>query len=257
MATDALANTVAAPPPTATVPIKSNPIEPSTDKKKKRDKTDKKEAPLIAPVVPVTAAPKQQPQETPQDSSMSSVSAAKQAEAALKQSLQKAKSKQPASISTSQTTAPASTNTPALVSVADEPPKNGAPLLMHKATQLLKKAAIALGPARAIVDNQSPGYVCVITFNKADILLSHYTNMYVVDPNQRVTVEAISDPIGLFVAIVYKAADGYLHYKRWLCKNDAEMVVQSVASMYDIVVNGGNFPRSPNHFPLDLTHFHI
>ena len=31
----------------------------------------------------------------------------------------------------------------------------------------------------------------------------------------------------------------YLHFKRWLCKNESEMTVHSVASMYDIVVSGG------------------
>jgi hypothetical protein len=104
---------------------------------------------------------------------------------------------------------------------------------------LMHKAALALGPAHALVENLTPGVVCVLTFNKADILLTAYSNMYVLEPGQRLTVEALPDPFGLVVAIVYKAENHFLFYKRWLCRNESEMVVHSVVSMYDMVVTGG------------------
>ena len=94
--------------------------------------------------------------------------------------------------------------TPAPATVAS----SGSKVFVAKAKQLLKKAALALGPSHAIVENQSDTYVCIITFNKSGILLSHYSNLYVIDPTQKMRVEAIPDPVGLFVCIVYKASEG-------------------------------------------------
>jgi hypothetical protein len=112
-------------------------------------------------------------------------------------------------------------------------------VMRSKAQQLLKRAALALGSSYATVVNYTGICLCVLTFNKADLLFTNYASMCVVDPGQRLRVEALPDPIGLFVAIVYKAADGYLHYKRWLCKTQSEMVVHSMAK-YDIDVDGGD-----------------
>lgn len=108
-----------------------------------------------------------------------------------------------------------------------------------KAQQILKKAILALGPAYAIVENQCNDMLCVITFNKADILLKNYHRLYIIDPGQRSRVEALPDPAGLFVAVVYKVDNGYFYYKRWLCATEAEMVVRSAVSVYEMEVAGG------------------
>lgn len=96
-----------------------------------------------------------------------------------------------------------------------------------------------MGPAHSSIENRTSSYLCVITFNKTDLLFNYYNNLYILEPGQKLLVEANPDPVGLYVAVVYKAADGFLHFKRWLCQNEAEMVVLSV-NRYDIDVSGGN-----------------
>lgn len=114
----------------------------------------------------------------------------------------------------------------------------GKPLL-SQAQQLLKKAIIVLGPANCTVINNSDGKLCVLTFNKADLFFTNYSHMYTIDTGQSQRVEALSDPNGLFVAIVYKAVDNYLHYKRWHCANGSELTVMSV-NKQEIQVSGEN-----------------
>ena len=95
-----------------------------------------------------------------------------------------------------------------------------------------------MGAAHAGVTNKTKGHICVITFNKSELIFNAYANLYIIDPNTTQNVEAITDPIGLYVAIVYKASDGYLHYKKWLCQNETELIVNSI-NKYDIEVSGG------------------
>ena len=109
----------------------------------------------------------------------------------------------------------------------------------RKAQQILKKAILALGPAYATVENQCNHMLCVITFNKADILLKNYNRLYIVDPGHKMRVEALPDPAGLFVAVVYKAENGYFYYKRWLCSTEADMIVRSAVNVYEMDVVGG------------------
>jgi hypothetical protein len=95
-----------------------------------------------------------------------------------------------------------------------------------------------MGPAHSNVVNRTAGKLVVITFNKADLMFSFYTKLYILEPNETLTVEASADPVGLYVAIVYKASEGYLHFKRWLCLNESEMVVVSMTKN-DMDVVGG------------------
>ena len=111
--------------------------------------------------------------------------------------------------------------------------------LFSQAQQLLKKAIIVLGPANCTVINSSENKLCVLTFNKADLFFTNYYHMYAIDTGQSQRVEALSEPNGLFVAIVYKAVDNYLHYKRWHCANGSEITVQSVTKQ-EIIVSGEN-----------------
>ena len=124
------------------------------------------------------------------------------------------------------------------VPAATNPPINEK-VFAKKAQQILKKAILALGPAHATVENQCSHMLCVITFNKADILLKNYHRLYIVDPGQTMRVEALPDPAGLFVAVVYKVDNGYFYYKRWLCSTEAEMAVRSAVSVYEMDVVGG------------------
>lgn len=95
-----------------------------------------------------------------------------------------------------------------------------------------------MGQAHASVENRTSARVVVITFNNADAMFTNYSNLYVLEPLQKMKVEASPDPVGLHVAIVYKVTEKHFHYKRWLCLNDAEMVVRSVIGE-DIEVTGG------------------
>lgn len=103
-----------------------------------------------------------------------------------------------------------------------------------------------MGPAHSTVVNRSDSHICVITFNKADLLFRFYNNLYVIAPGEAMNVESNPDPVGHYVAIVYKAEKGVFHYKRWLCNNECEMIVKSIKK-YEIEVTGG---KHLLHLPL-------
>lgn len=114
--------------------------------------------------------------------------------------------------------------------------QEGKPLL-SKAQQLLKKAVLVLGPAHCIVVNTTATKLCVVTFNRTDLFFTNYSQMYAIDSGQSTRVEALSDPNGLFVAIIYKAVDNFLHYKRWHCGNGTTLTVLGV-NTNEIQVSG-------------------
>lgn len=65
--------------------------------------------------------------------------------------------------------------------------------------------------------------------------------MYILEPGESKQVEAaLSNPIGLKIAIVYDAApDGQLlMYKRWQCKNESVLTITSINGE-DIATYGG------------------
>lgn len=68
-----------------------------------------------------------------------------------------------------------------------------------------------------------------------------YHKMYILEPGESKPVEALSDPIGLKIAIVYDAApDGQvLMYQRWAVKNESVLTITSINGA-DIATYGGN-----------------
>jgi hypothetical protein len=95
-----------------------------------------------------------------------------------------------------------------------------------------------MGQAQASVENRTAGNVCVITFNKSDVMFTNYVNLYILEPKQKMMVEASPDPVGLYVGIVYKLSEKTFHYKRWLCKNESAMIIRSVSG-HEIIISGG------------------
>lgn len=95
-----------------------------------------------------------------------------------------------------------------------------------------------MGQAHASVENRTSATIVVITFNNADAMFTNYSNLYLLEPLEKMKVEASPDPIGLHVAIVYKVTEKHFHYKRWFCVNEAEMVIHSVMGE-NMEVTGG------------------
>jgi hypothetical protein len=58
-----------------------------------------------------------------------------------------------------------------------------------------------MGAAHATVVNNTAKKICVITFDQADILYSHYNKMYIIDPGCKMLVEALPDVIGLRIGM--------------------------------------------------------
>jgi hypothetical protein len=58
-------------------------------------------------------------------------------------------------------------------------------------------------------------------------LLTEYANMYIIDPGESKSVEALPHDYGLKVAVVYdaQAEKQTLMYKRWECKNESVFTV--------------------------------
>jgi len=67
-----------------------------------------------------------------------------------------------------------------------------------------------------------------------------YHKMYILEPGESKPVEALTDPIGLKIAIVYDAApDGQvLMYQRWAVKNESVLTITSINGT-DIATYGG------------------
>jgi len=89
-----------------------------------------------------------------------------------------------------------------------------------------------MGNACCQVHNKTHRKVCVVTFNQAELVYNKYTNMYTLDPGQSIVVEAITNPIGLKVAIIYDAIPdkderkpGRLEYQRWAVKKDKILTI--------------------------------
>lgn len=88
-----------------------------------------------------------------------------------------------------------------------------------------------MGNAQALVVNKTHRRICVITFNQADLLYNGYHSLYILEPAETKEVQALSNPIGLKVAIVYDAIpDGpYLKYQRWTVKNGSSLTITDMA----------------------------
>ncbi len=65
--------------------------------------------------------------------------------------------------------------------------------------------------------------------------------MYIIEPGESKEVQALSDPIGLKVAVVYDAApdEQMLLYQRWQCKLSSTLTVTYINGG-DISTFGGN-----------------
>lgn len=87
------------------------------------------------------------------------------------------------------------------------------------------------------------------------VMFSAYHKMYVINPAESMQVEALSDPYGLKIAIVYDAApDGQvLMYQRWGAKNDSVLTITSISGA-DISTFGGSI-FFPSFCSSDLTLF--
>jgi len=89
-----------------------------------------------------------------------------------------------------------------------------------------------MGNSVCSVHNKTHKKLCIVTFNQADLLYKKYEHMYSLDPGASCVVEALTNPIGLKVAIVYDAtpnADqskgGTLHYMRWQVKKEKVLTI--------------------------------
>ena len=86
-----------------------------------------------------------------------------------------------------------------------------------------------MGNAQASVTNNTPFPICIVTFNYVDIVLAEYKNFYSISPGITQHVEAITNPFGLKVGVVYDVdAEGRFHYKLWSISNGGLMSVESV-----------------------------
>ena len=92
-----------------------------------------------------------------------------------------------------------------------------------------------MGNAVCQVHNRTHKKLCVLTFNQADLLYQKYEHMYSLDPGASCVVEALSNPIGLKVGIVFDAvpdADqkkgGQLKYQRWAVKKEKVLTITAL-----------------------------
>jgi len=91
-----------------------------------------------------------------------------------------------------------------------------------------------MGNSVCSVHNKTHKKLCVVTFNQADLLHNKYEHMYSLDPGASCVVEALTNPIGLKVGVVFDAtpnADankgGKLEYVRWQVKKEKVLIITS------------------------------
>ena len=86
-----------------------------------------------------------------------------------------------------------------------------------------------MGNAQANLVNNTPFPICIVTFNYVDVVFVEYNNFYSIAPGASQLVEAITNPFGLKVGVVYDVdAEGRFHYKLWSISNGGLMSVESI-----------------------------
>ena len=101
-----------------------------------------------------------------------------------------------------------------------------------------------MGNAVCSVHNKTHKKLCVVTFNQADLMYSKYENMYSLDPGASCVVEALTNPIGLKVGIVFDAVPGEgskagkLEYMRWQVKKEKVLTITSAEK--DAIATSGD-----------------
>jgi hypothetical protein len=101
-----------------------------------------------------------------------------------------------------------------------------------------------MGAANSTVVNKTHKKLCVITFDKADLINSAYRNMYTIEPGESVKVEALAHLDGLKVGIIYDAVpeSQMLLYQRFACKNETTLTV-TYMNAGDISTFGGGYKK--------------
>jgi len=89
-----------------------------------------------------------------------------------------------------------------------------------------------MGNSVCSVHNKTHKKLCVVTFNQADLMYSKYEHIYSLDPGASCVVEALTNPIGLKVGIVWDAVPvegkgGKLEYMRWEVKKEKTLTITS------------------------------
>lgn len=74
-------------------------------------------------------------------------------------------------------------------------------------------------------------------------LIIEYANLYMILPEETKVVEALPNPIGLKIAIVYhcELSTNTVFYRRLSVKNDAILEVLKISENGEITINGGNY----------------
>jgi hypothetical protein len=98
-----------------------------------------------------------------------------------------------------------------------------------------------MGNSTCSIRNNSARKISVLTFNEADLLYQEYADCYIINVGETIDVEAMSNPIGLKVAIVFSAntKTQEVRYKRWKCANDSTFSI-SYMNGHDIYASGDN-----------------
>ena len=95
-----------------------------------------------------------------------------------------------------------------------------------------------MGNAFCYVTNNTGQPLALLSFNNADVLYSRYHAMYIILPGATKTIEAIPNPEGLKLAVVYKVdSKRHLYYKRWKVENQSVISIDSINGA-EIIISG-------------------
>lgn len=84
-----------------------------------------------------------------------------------------------------------------------------------------------MGPANSKIVNGTEFGICIITFNKADLLRRSYHSMYTIEKHGELVVEALPDALGLQVCVLYEVniQTNQLFYHRFECSNESMWII--------------------------------
>ena len=95
-----------------------------------------------------------------------------------------------------------------------------------------------MGNTNCTVNNRTDKKLVILTFNNADSIYTTYNQVYSVNSDQAIKVEAAADAWGLKVAIVYNNVGGQLLWRWFMVKNGDTLTINSVNGQ-DMNVMGG------------------